>query len=236
MGCCGSWALISALDVSEYPAVEPSTAPRTAARGAASPIASRRRPASVRDAVLPSARPASAAGNARNAAYVTAVGRRRQATPFRDDVIISAMSTHPRAVVLRRGYDAGMSTDPPDADLFRACDLRWALLPLRSTSCTAGSRTQSTLGQTQPTATGALFAVNQDRLTLLYGNNGTGKTSLLRLVFHALSVCAQSRSSDRYVGNSVRATITPPNQRGRHRLRAHARPARGSFPSGDPPR
>jgi energy-coupling factor transporter ATP-binding protein EcfA2 len=32
-----------------------------------------------------------------------------------------------------------------------------------------------------------LFAVSDDRLTLLYGGNGTGKTSLLRLLFHALS-------------------------------------------------
>jgi energy-coupling factor transporter ATP-binding protein EcfA2 len=32
-----------------------------------------------------------------------------------------------------------------------------------------------------------LFAANEERLTLLYGNNGTGKTSLLRLLFHALS-------------------------------------------------
>jgi energy-coupling factor transporter ATP-binding protein EcfA2 len=38
-----------------------------------------------------------------------------------------------------------------------------------------------------PNAAGQLFAVSDDRLTLLYGNNGTGKTSLLRLVFHALS-------------------------------------------------
>lgn len=30
-------------------------------------------------------------------------------------------------------------------------------------------------------------AVTEDRLTLLYGKNGTGKTSLLRLLFHALS-------------------------------------------------
>jgi energy-coupling factor transporter ATP-binding protein EcfA2 len=36
-------------------------------------------------------------------------------------------------------------------------------------------------------STGGLFAVSEQRLTLLYGNNGTGKTSLLRLVFHALS-------------------------------------------------
>ena len=34
---------------------------------------------------------------------------------------------------------------------------------------------------------GELFAANEDRLTLLYGNNGTGKTSILRLLFHALS-------------------------------------------------
>src|SRR5688572_13035617 len=33
----------------------------------------------------------------------------------------------------------------------------------------------------------ALATVTDDRLTLLYGNNGTGKTSLLRLLFHALS-------------------------------------------------
>lgn len=33
----------------------------------------------------------------------------------------------------------------------------------------------------------SLFSVNEDRLTLLYGNNGSGKTSLLRLLFHALS-------------------------------------------------
>lgn len=32
-----------------------------------------------------------------------------------------------------------------------------------------------------------LFSANENRLTLLYGNNGTGKTSLLRLLFHALS-------------------------------------------------
>jgi energy-coupling factor transporter ATP-binding protein EcfA2 len=33
----------------------------------------------------------------------------------------------------------------------------------------------------------SLFAVNEARLTLLYGSNGTGKTSLLNLLFHALS-------------------------------------------------
>ena len=40
-----------------------------------------------------------------------------------------------------------------------------------------------------PTAaeTGDIIAVNEERLTLLYGGNGTGKTSLLRLLFHALS-------------------------------------------------
>lgn len=32
-----------------------------------------------------------------------------------------------------------------------------------------------------------LFTVSENRLTLLYGNNGTGKTSLLRTLFHALS-------------------------------------------------
>jgi energy-coupling factor transporter ATP-binding protein EcfA2 len=32
-----------------------------------------------------------------------------------------------------------------------------------------------------------LATVTEDRLTLLYGRNGTGKTSLLRLLFHALS-------------------------------------------------
>jgi energy-coupling factor transporter ATP-binding protein EcfA2 len=32
-----------------------------------------------------------------------------------------------------------------------------------------------------------LIAAGDDRLTLLYGNNGTGKTTLLRLLFHALS-------------------------------------------------
>lgn len=35
--------------------------------------------------------------------------------------------------------------------------------------------------------TTSLFAANDDRLTLLYGSNGTGKTSLLTLLFHALS-------------------------------------------------
>ena len=40
-----------------------------------------------------------------------------------------------------------------------------------------------------PTAveTGELIAINEERLTLIYGGNGTGKTSLLRLLFHALS-------------------------------------------------
>ena len=42
-------------------------------------------------------------------------------------------------------------------------------------------------GASGATSTGDLFTVNEDRLTLLYGNNGTGKTSLLRLLFHALS-------------------------------------------------
>lgn len=32
-----------------------------------------------------------------------------------------------------------------------------------------------------------LLAVSEDRLTLLYGRNGTGKTSLLRLLFHAIA-------------------------------------------------
>src|SRR5215211_4135991 len=32
-----------------------------------------------------------------------------------------------------------------------------------------------------------LVSVNENRLTLLYGRNGTGKTSLLKLLFHALS-------------------------------------------------
>ena len=32
-----------------------------------------------------------------------------------------------------------------------------------------------------------LVSVNENRLTLLYGRNGTDKTSLLRLLFHALS-------------------------------------------------
>src|SRR5215218_1298869 len=36
-------------------------------------------------------------------------------------------------------------------------------------------------------ASQSLYAVRDDRLTLLYGSNGTGKTSLLRLLFHALS-------------------------------------------------
>ncbi len=36
-------------------------------------------------------------------------------------------------------------------------------------------------------ATDGMFAVSEERLTLLYGNNGTGKTTLLRLLFHALS-------------------------------------------------
>jgi energy-coupling factor transporter ATP-binding protein EcfA2 len=45
--------------------------------------------------------------------------------------------------------------------------------------------------KTDVTETGGIFAVNEDRLTLLYGNNGTGKTSLLRLLFHALSPAGQ---------------------------------------------
>jgi len=32
-----------------------------------------------------------------------------------------------------------------------------------------------------------LLALNEDRLTLLYGRNGTGKTSVLRLLFHAVA-------------------------------------------------
>jgi energy-coupling factor transporter ATP-binding protein EcfA2 len=34
---------------------------------------------------------------------------------------------------------------------------------------------------------GQLLAVSEDRLTLLYGRNGSGKTSLLRLLFHAIA-------------------------------------------------
>lgn len=39
---------------------------------------------------------------------------------------------------------------------------------------------------------GKMFAVNDDRLTLLYGRNGSGKTSLLRLLFHAISAAPGS--------------------------------------------
>src|SRR5258708_5332426 len=55
------------------------------------------------------------------------------------------------------------------------------------------------------------YAVNEDRLTLLYGNNGTGKTSLLRLIFHGLSA-AQRRGhrtallQTRFQSFSVRLT------------------------------
>ena len=36
-------------------------------------------------------------------------------------------------------------------------------------------------------ATDQLLSVSEDRLTLLYGRNGSGKTSLLRLLFHAIA-------------------------------------------------
>jgi energy-coupling factor transporter ATP-binding protein EcfA2 len=42
-------------------------------------------------------------------------------------------------------------------------------------------------GRPSAAATGELVAINEERLTLLYGNNGSGKTSMLRLLFHALS-------------------------------------------------
>src|SRR5436190_1942678 len=38
-----------------------------------------------------------------------------------------------------------------------------------------------------PSISRRLQTVNDERLTLLYGSNGSGKTSLLRLLFHGLS-------------------------------------------------
>lgn len=42
-------------------------------------------------------------------------------------------------------------------------------------------------GSEDASSSESLASVSEDRLTLLYGRNGTGKTSLLRLLFHALS-------------------------------------------------
>ena len=50
------------------------------------------------------------------------------------------------------------------------------------------------------TETPTLASVTSDRLTLLYGTNGTGKTSLLRLLFHALSA-----APDRHHRQALRA-------------------------------
>ena len=45
----------------------------------------------------------------------------------------------------------------------------------------------SVLGAASPKTAAPLFAVNEERLALLYGSNGTGKTTLLRMLFDALS-------------------------------------------------
>jgi energy-coupling factor transporter ATP-binding protein EcfA2 len=43
------------------------------------------------------------------------------------------------------------------------------------------------LEEVSPAAEDSLFAVNEDRLALIYGSNGTGKTTLLRMLFDGLS-------------------------------------------------
>ena len=43
------------------------------------------------------------------------------------------------------------------------------------------------VGQVGEGAADQLLTINEDRLTLLYGRNGSGKTSLLRLLFHAIA-------------------------------------------------
>lgn len=81
-----------------------------------------------------------------------------------------------------------MSTDPTDGDLFAGPRDPLGIAAIEVVKLHGRFDYTIDFGpKSSPTATGALFAVNEDRLTLLYGSNGTGKTSLLRLVFHALS-------------------------------------------------
>jgi energy-coupling factor transporter ATP-binding protein EcfA2 len=51
-------------------------------------------------------------------------------------------------------------------------------------------------------ADGRLLTFNEDRLTLLYGRNGSGKTSLLRLLFHAVAA-AENRGHRTHIAKTA---------------------------------